>query len=1474
MVECNMKKLIALKLAFVFFLGSLSTLAPLSLSWAQSDSNCENGECIEKIIDRLEDLGELFKKQCLPSEGLKTTDLNSHFMENGLSESCWKLMTEINHLESELQKHEARLTEKLGCDTGECKLENSSTSINTQLANLNRVEETLSCTEPKKKEIRNKCPSDMGCVLAATALGVGGYLAELVVPENAKPKGCHLGDDSCMTQLAAGFLKSVISFFEGAWDLLKMAGKKAGQKMSEFWNWVSGAEDHASTSQLALAKASEEPGFFDMLVNDFPGTIKKMFSALVAALKEWMKTDIFCQKWSGTPHFSSCQKPTESFDCIPCKTMVNGLCAISGTIIAEVVPAFLTGGLVTAAKHGVNGAAKIAKLFKVSNSGLKAIKNSKAAKIALGTSAKIDDVLKVSKGLKAAKIAIQASLKAIKTYLLSPTRKILKQSISALTQALKSGAVYVAESRAGKILVFSGKALKTSGKILIYPIDNPMTTFAFKAGGRSFEKAFKLGAPKLAKPTAVSLTLSKHESGLEALLAKIEEAKIKSSKSSSLLSLEEELLAKVSPKRKELLKQILESNDVEFDDLIKHLYPELQYGDLAKKLTPEKILEAEKELYLQLEAMPDGPIKSELLKKYQSHVIQGEARIKVVGDKSPTYKQIIDNAKLKDEQRFKEALTVLKRTPKGPEEEAKLAKALQEAHLTGPDNGVFEYTFSELREKYRILLEGGFSKDEADILLRSGLAGRPPVRQLVTPGETVFSGYAEDILDANFSAKKQELLNLIRYKTPEEQQGILTKIRGLFGSKSSSAADATIDNLESLYFIDYSDQIDELDHILLGNRKLSKATIPETYEKEAFANFRDTRAHLVSSKPEIKKTTLLEIHKRMMKGGIEDVTSDELGKIRDGHWFGNVPKSHPVDILVKKEIEANPYLTWVEHGMTNDGKFFGQIRYPNVEDIRRPGLDLIRKNHEALVKEIEEFQNIPNVLKQKRAQWDAMSADAKKSPAGIALDNEIWDLSTKHTQLMSNRFNLTKKLVDAMVDDLMDWFTRERTLIGEINTPEKLDQYVSLLSKLQRDLVSIHPLSNGNGRSTRELLSYALMKEGFPPPRIIDPNADIYRSIDDWKKIIKEGIIASDAMLDDLTERLKFGLPIENSLELVTPYMRPGVKMSLKDGKKITEMDGVEYIDPRFYREVLKREMVANPSLVLEIKKNPTIAWKKINTRIEEIYKKNNIYYNHAKNGVERVQLGIIDDDFKLLYGKSSFHDKDLFDFKMKTWYSEDITWRGLASKHEVKTEDDIVEMFKQLTTHNASNAVLDKVSGIASPEDIRKAALADFEKYNDDVFGDGLVQMARDHSETGPMYNISYGYSTSKNRDVGKAFAMGAMVVGEYGAHKAPELQALLKSRVLVGARRANKDVDLGRLKQVRDEFSYKYGRQQEVMGIGASDPDAITIVQTIDAEGGVTLSYLRNKNNPKEIFVIKGDIDPDAAPSPEQIVKSIYLK
>jgi hypothetical protein len=403
---------------------------------------------------------------------------------------------------------------------------------------------------------------------------------------------------------------------------------------------------------------------------------------------------------------------------------------------------------------------------------------------------------------------------------------------------------------------------------------------------------------------------------------------------------------------------------------------------------------------------------------------------------------------------------------------------------------------------------------------------------------------------------------------------------------------------------------------------------------------------------------------------------------------------------------------------------------------------------------------------------------------------------------------------------------------------------------------------------------YLFSKEGLPPPRILDPDSDLYKTPEEWRLMVKQGVLASDQLIEDLVERLDFGLPIEHSMQLLTPYTRPPYEMVLKGVKNQNKMEGLEYVDPRIYRMIARREMSADPKLAKLMESNPTQAWDSINLKVKEVFQKNNLYYNHPKNGIERLELSFVDDDFLIHYGKASFDNPDLFAFKMRNWYSEQIVWRGLASTTDVANEKVIIGMFKNLNTHMASNAVLGKLGSTSRPDAIRRAALDDFQKFNEDVFKDGLVGMARDHSETGPLYGVSYGYSTSKNREVGKAFAMGAMVVGDYGAHKTPELQALLKSRILVGAKRANKDVDLGRLKQMRPEFSYKYPRQQEIMGIGASDPDSIKIIQTINADGSVEFTYLRNPEKPNQIWVIKGDFDPQSTPSSDQIEKTILLR
>lgn len=83
--------------------------------------------------------------------------------------------------------------------------------------------------------------------------------------------------------------------------------------------------------------------------------------------------------------------------------------------------------------------------------------------------------------------------------------------------------------------------------------------------------------------------------------------------------------------------------------------------------------------------------------------------------------------KLGDKERISEAQILLK--SKNPLNEAQ-QKAILDAHHVAPDKGYFEYSFSELREKMRILKEAGFSRSEADTLMRHGITGNPaPIKQ-------------------------------------------------------------------------------------------------------------------------------------------------------------------------------------------------------------------------------------------------------------------------------------------------------------------------------------------------------------------------------------------------------------------------------------------------------------------------------------------------------------------------------------------------------------------------------------------------------------------------------------------------------------------------------------------------------------------------------------------------------------------------
>jgi hypothetical protein len=112
-----MKRLSTFFLSLVLLVSSIT---PVKVEAAKK-SSCENGECIEDIVDNLEELNELFVYKCLPKNPKK--DLEEHFEENGLTEECWKIMTEINHLEDSLQQLQSQLEQKLGRQDGNCSQE-------------------------------------------------------------------------------------------------------------------------------------------------------------------------------------------------------------------------------------------------------------------------------------------------------------------------------------------------------------------------------------------------------------------------------------------------------------------------------------------------------------------------------------------------------------------------------------------------------------------------------------------------------------------------------------------------------------------------------------------------------------------------------------------------------------------------------------------------------------------------------------------------------------------------------------------------------------------------------------------------------------------------------------------------------------------------------------------------------------------------------------------------------------------------------------------------------------------------------------------------------------------------------------------------------------------------------------------------------------------------------------------------------
>jgi hypothetical protein len=134
------------------------------------------------------------------------------------------------------------------------------------------------------------------------------------------------------------------------------------------------------------------------------------------------------------------------------------------------------------------------------------------------------------------------------------------------------------------------------------------------------------------------------------------------------------------------------------------------------------------------------------------------------------------------------------------------------------------------------------------------------------------------------------------------------------------------------------------------------------------------------------------------------------------------------------------------------------------------------------------------------------------------------NLSNKKYDVVTGTFSTTKRtnvqcgmiryadtaLVDSLVKYFIDMINDDLSLIfSEDVSEDKRPDFLEFLSKVQRFYVSIHPFTDGNGRTSRLLMDKFVEQINLLPPILNDHNNDLSSSDKQWAKVIGQGLVRS-----------------------------------------------------------------------------------------------------------------------------------------------------------------------------------------------------------------------------------------------------------------------------------------------------------------------------------------------------------------------------
>jgi hypothetical protein len=424
----------------------------------------------------------------------------------------------------------------------------------------------------------------------------------------------------------------------------------------------------------------------------------------------------------------------------------------------------------------------------------------------------------------------------------------------------------------------------------------------------------------------------------------------------------------------------------------------------------------------------------------------------------------------------------------------------------------------------------------------------------------------------------------------------------------------------------------------------------------------------------------------------------------------------------------------------------------------------------------------------------------------IGLYQEIENYNKKS---IGNNDLLNSKLINFLLDDLFLNYklpneSIKSTKIEKLIISRSVDLYLGLLS--------IKPFAHHNNKVARNIAFNLLFEnKKLIKPRVFISKRPLLYSHDSWTRLVIDGMHKTHEIHEAILKRMELALPIGNTPELYS-FVK-SFNYSNIYNKKINNIK---------FKTYARQMIIEDPIKALKLQENPFIYTKHLFTKYIKYMK------SYSLNNDSDIYIS---DDFKYYFNNKSYKSLSTWSHKMDNFYQSQLIWKDIKiiQKQKESIRSEIISYFKKMNSSLSPYVV--------AGSDLTKSSYQSFDEFNQDAIHGGVNHTVNDFMIDKKNNENSYGFIVYKN-------------LNKLKDHLYENKDIDNDVRIIVGIKKSKKDLDLKKFYKGKSKFKDK------AFAIGGIDPDAVMIIHTLNNQGSIVSSYVRDTKRPWQIKYYEGEV------------------